>query len=222
MTLLLKNDRPPTVEDDAPNMRRSKWIAVCLLTVCVATPYYLFERLVFRPVFNMPVWPLDRAIPFQPGAIWLYQSVYLLLSIPAILITRREDVWRYAAGIFLIGLVANSIFLLFPTQIERPIPPDANWLYALTIHADLRLNACPSLHAAWVIFAGLWTNRLRFPRPPALRAAALLLWSSAILYATIATRQHVLLDLIAGGLLGGILFFLSIRLRVDGILSRNV
>jgi membrane-associated phospholipid phosphatase len=39
-------------------------------------------------------------------------------------------------------------------------------------------------------------------------------WCSAIVYSTLATRQHVAVDIAAGLLLGGLAAWLSLRFRV--------
>ncbi len=69
--------------------------------------------------------------------------------------------------------------------------------------ADASGNACPSLHAAFAVFSAVWIGRLlRRLGAPVLFHAANLCWCAGILYSTIATRQHVAVDLYAGTLLG--------------------
>ena len=67
-------------------------------------------------------------------------------------------------------------------------------------------NACPSLHVAFAVFTARWVDFL-FKR---LRAGPVLhvlnwTWSLAIIYSTIATRQHVAIDVLAGAALGAII-----------------
>jgi membrane-associated phospholipid phosphatase len=69
---------------------------------------------------------------------------------------------------------------------------------------DLGGNACPSLHAAFAVFSAICIRRLfRSLGMPGYAETLNWIWCAAILYSTLATKQHVLLDLVAGSLLGG-------------------
>jgi membrane-associated phospholipid phosphatase len=70
-------------------------------------------------------------------------------------------------------------------------------------NVDAAGNACPSLHAAFAVFACLWFERvLQEMKRPHWVHVANVIWALAILYSTIATRQHVAIDTLAGSLLG--------------------
>ena len=63
-------------------------------------------------------------------------------------------------------------------------------------------NAFPSLHVAFAVFSAMVLARqLRSVRAPAWVRALNLLWALGIVYSTLATRQHVLLDVLGGTLL---------------------
>lgn len=69
---------------------------------------------------------------------------------------------------------------------------------------DVAGNACPSLHAAFCVFAAAVLHaQLGNLKAPAWLTAANVLWCLGILGSTVATRQHVALDAIAGAALGG-------------------
>jgi membrane-associated phospholipid phosphatase len=75
-------------------------------------------------------------------------------------------------------------------------------------------NACPSLHVATAVFSGIWLHRLlrRFGAPswmPVINGV----WCAGIVYSTIAIRQHVALDVLAGLALGLLAARLSLRIR---------
>jgi fatty acid desaturase len=186
-----------------------KLLAGVVFSVLFAFPYYANQYVSLRPMFPMPATWLDRAVSFQPGATWWYVSWYLMLFVSPALLATREQLWRYATGICVNGLVANLIFLLSPTGVARPLlTPGLDWVYRAVVTFDRPVNACPSLHAALAVFTTLWFARLCFTEPrlplrrPRLWVAAMWLWTAAIFYATLATRQHVVLDLLAGSALG--------------------
>jgi len=70
--------------------------------------------------------------------------------------------------------------------------------------ADAVGNACPSLHVAFAVFSGAWMGRLlRLMGAGWVVRAVNVLWCLGIVFSTMATRQHVFLDVVAGAALGG-------------------
>ncbi|HET6719264.1 MAG TPA: phosphatase PAP2 family protein, partial [Rhodocyclaceae bacterium] len=113
-------------------------------------------------------------------------------------------------GVCLVGLV---FFYWFPTS----VPPAAvDWSmypgFDFLKKIDTAGNACPSLHVAAAAFSGVWLHR-QLGEMGAGRWVLLVnaIWGAAILYSTLATKQHVFLDLAAGLLLGLVGVWLSLR-----------
>jgi membrane-associated phospholipid phosphatase len=79
-------------------------------------------------------------------------------------------------------------------------------------NVDAAGNAFPSLHVATAIFSGIWLDCLlrRFGAP---RWSLLFnwMWCIGIIYSTLATRQHVAVDVWGGLMLGGATAWLSLR-----------
>ena len=104
-------------------------------------------------------------------------------------------------GLSVTGL---GIFLLWPTAVP---PPGVTWtddsLFAFLKATDASGNACPSLHVAFAVFTAFVLGGV-LRQLAAGRAAQALnwLWCAGILYSTLATRQHVALDVLAGTVLG--------------------
>lgn len=75
--------------------------------------------------------------------------------------------------------------------------------YQLIQGIDAAGNACPSLHVATAAFTAAWLDRLfaEIGTGVKLRAANWG-WFAAIAWSTMATRQHVALDVLAGCALG--------------------
>ncbi len=71
---------------------------------------------------------------------------------------------------------------------------------------DASGNACPSLHVAFAVFTAVWFGHLlRQMKAGGLARSLNWLWCAGILYSTIATRQHVALDVLAGAVLGAVI-----------------
>ena len=146
---------------------------------------------------------MDRRIPFSDLAVWPYLSLYLFVPAGPFLLGRRNQILRYAAGIILISLVADIIFIFWPTTCPRPVVSDANAAYQALTAVDNTFHAFPSLHAAFAVYAALSTRLIL--RELGGRGGwqfAIWLWVFMILYATLASKQHVLADIIAGSALG--------------------
>ena len=77
---------------------------------------------------------------------------------------------------------------------------------------DLALNACPSMHVAFAVFSAPWLARaLREMHAARWLHVLNVAWCLAIVWSTIATRQHVFIDVVCGALLGGAIAALHLR-----------
>jgi membrane-associated phospholipid phosphatase len=156
------------------------------------------------PVTLMPLTALDRAIPFWPGAVVFYVSLWLYVSLaPALLTTKRELV-SHAAAWTVVSVVGLIVFYFSPTAVPVQLvngTPATGLGFLWTI--DASGNACPSLHVAFAVLTAVWFERLL--RETGAGAAVRVgngIWCAAIVYSTMAIRQHVALDVLAGAGLG--------------------
>ncbi len=161
----------------------------------------------------MPLTAVDRLIGFRPAALPLYLSLWFYVSLaPALLIVRRELV-SYSLAAIGLSAIGLGIFLLWPTAVPRP---DVDWSQHPTVamlkSADATGNACPSLHVAFAVFTAIWFARLLRQMEAGRFVRALnWLWCVGILYSTIAIRQHVSLDVLAGAVLGAAVAVVHLR-----------
>jgi membrane-associated phospholipid phosphatase len=159
-----------------------------------------------RPPVIMPRLALDDFIGIHPIALPLYLSLWIYLSLaPGLLVTVRELAW-YLGAVVVLGGSGLLIFRLWPTAIAAPPVDWAQYPgFAFLKATDAAGNACPSLHAAFAVFTALWLRRhlndLSAPRLPHLLNGA---WCALILWSTVATAQHVSLDVLAGTALGAL------------------
>ncbi len=167
------------------------------------------------PTTVMPVIALDRLIAFQPLALPLYLSLWVYVCLPPALLATRGELYDYGfamAGTCLAGLM---VFYFWPTVVPAA---DIDWAQYPQVdflkRIDASGNACPSLHVATAAFSGIWLNhllrRLGAPLRMILFNGA---WCIAIIYSTLAIRQHVALDVLAGLALGGLAAWVSVPRR---------
>jgi len=153
-----------------------------------------------------PSW-IDRMIPFLPASIWVYLSqfgllFYALWATPDNLLRTRT---YYAA--LLATVLACAIFLLIPFKVARQ-PLQGEGLTALAWQglylSDTPANCFPSLHVALATLAAsaLWRQgrQWRWLAP---------LWAGAIALSTLTTKQHYVIDLVAGLALSPLAFALA-------------
>lgn len=164
-------------------------------------------------VTEMPLTVLDQWVGFNAGALPLYLSLWLYTSLPPALMTARRDLERYGWAIGAVCVIGLLCFYLFPTvvpaaAVDWSAYPGFDFLKKI----DTAGNACPSLHVASAVFSGMWLHR-QLGEMGAGRSVRLLnmLWGLGIVYSTLATKQHVAIDLLAGLLLGSVGAWLSLR-----------
>jgi hypothetical protein len=179
--------------------------------------YFHLLRNPASPPLQMPLTALDHAIPFQPGAAVAYVSLWLYVGIPPGLLLGVRPLIVYglwAAGLCVTGL---ACFYFFPTAVPPLLPAQdatGNAVFALLQGVDAAGNACPSLHVAAAMFSAVWIHRLlRAVGAPATLRWVNAAWFLLIVHSTLATKQHVVLDVLAGAPLGLLFAWASLRWR---------
>lgn len=165
------------------------------------------------PATVMPLTVVDVWVPFTPAAFGFYVSLWIYVSLPPALLPDRRQVFAYGSWIAALCLCGLAIFWLWPTAVPRA---DIDWAahpeMALIKDIDLAGNACPSLHVATAVFSAVWLGHLlKGIGAPSLLAVSSWLLCAAIVWSTLATRQHVFLDVLAGAVLGLLFAALSLR-----------
>ncbi len=171
---------------------------------------YLY--LLKHPAHEVTVIPetaIDRLIGFEPLMLPFYLSLWLYVSLPPMLMQNRRDIVEYGFRIGSLCLAALAIFHFWPTAVP---PSDIDWTrypgMTFLKGMDASGNACPSLHVATAVFSCYWLNRkcLEMGFGKTVRNLNFL-WCASIVYSTMATRQHMAID-VASGILLAFLFVL--------------
>jgi membrane-associated phospholipid phosphatase len=184
------------------------------ISLFFAAYFYLLKHPAY-PVTVMPRTSLDQFIGFVPLALPVYLSLWTYVSLPPLFFTDRRELLHYGLAIALTCLFGLLAFYFWPTAAPAP---DVDWLkypdMQFLKNIDAAGNACPSLHVATAVFSGVWLHHLLrgFSVPPWLLLLNAL-WCAGIAWSTLATRQHVAVDVAAGIALGGLAAWLSLRLH---------
>ncbi len=163
--------------------------------------FWLLHHRAF-PVTLMPLTAVDRAIAFRPEAFVVYASLWIYVSLAPALLTTKRELLSHAVAWSVLSAIGLGIFFFWPTAVPAA---EVNWAphsaFAFLKRIDASGNACPSLHVAFAVLTAVWFERLlREVGAGGIARSVNWLWCAAIVYSTIAIRQHVALDVLAGAL----------------------
>jgi membrane-associated phospholipid phosphatase len=163
----------------------------------------------------MPLTFIDDLVGFQPAALYAYVSLWVYVGLPQGLMHERRDLYAYCAWVGALCLTGLACFWLWPTAVP-PATIDTSLYpgFGLIRGIDAAGNACPSLHVATAAFSAIWLDRLLAEIGAGWRMRGFIwAWFAAIAWSTMATRQHVSLDVAAGVLLAVVFAIPSLRYR---------
>lgn len=199
-------------------LRHLWWLKAGGTTLFMTAFFTAYLELLHRPwypVTQMPLTWLDRQVDFQPWALVAYASLWIYVSLPPALAASRARLFSYGWHIGSLCVTGLLIFVWWPTAVP---PATVDWGlypgYALLKGIDKGGNACPSLHVATALYSCLWLeSELHGLRSgPGLRLVNWV-WCGLIVFSTLATKQHVSLDVLAGVVLALTVAALSPGLR---------
>jgi PAP2 superfamily len=197
-------------------MRRHLGLKLVGTTVIIGLFFVVYLHLLHHPsypVTMMPSTALDRFLPFQPQALFLYLSLWLYVGFGPGLQLRFLDLVNYVAWAVMLCVAGLVIFYFWPTQVP-PLGFDVSpyFGFAMLQGIDAAGNACPSMHVAFSSFTLIRIDSvLRLIGASKLIRAANVVWFVAIVFSTLLVKQHVVLDVFAGLVLGTVFGVASLR-----------
>jgi len=160
---------------------------------------------------HAPELALDRAVSLQPAWVLVYGSLYVFIAFLPLLVVRQRELFRRAMQAYLmVMLVAYAGFLLYPTLAPRPRQVAGDgffaWSLRLIYSIDPPHGCFPSLHVAYSFVSALTCSRVHRGV-----GAAALAWAGLIGVSTLYTKQHYVVDVIAGALAAYVAHVLFLR-----------
>lgn len=171
--------------------------------VSLAPLYFVIANLTRTWPTYAPETAFDRAIPLRPEWMLVYGSLYVFVIVLPLLVVRQPDLLRRAMqGYLLVMIVAYAGFLLYPTAAPRPasLPVDgfASWVLTIAYAVDPPYGCFPSLHVAYAFVSAFACGRVH--RGVGVVA---MLWAGLIGVSTLFTKQHYVVDVVAGAIAAG-------------------
>ena len=155
---------------------------------------------------------IDRAIPFLPWTISIYFLCYLFWIANYIICARQEKrlAYRFLCADCLSKCVCLACFLIFPTTNIRPAVEGGgiwNELMRFLYQADAADNLFPSIHClvSWFCYIGIRGKR----NIPLWYRCFSCLAAFAVFFSTLATKQHVIVDVIGGVVLAEVCYLIT-------------
>lgn len=192
----------------------AKSFVLCAFTYLVMLTGY--QACKWQPFFTpnrLPMTPVDLAIPFIPETVWIYGTVSYATLFLYLILKKPADMRRLFLSLVVGSFFCTLVFALYPTVYPRGMYPTPEGT-SLTIQrlADLRaadnaMNCMPSLHV--VIATCLALFFIERERHAALRVAGPI-WAAVVMFTTLTTKQHYLID-IPTGIVAGAMGYLIAR-----------
>jgi membrane-associated phospholipid phosphatase len=189
-------------------------VTLPMVALVLLVPLYIFiaELMPGRPM-HAPALALDRSLPLRPVWGLVYGSLYLfLIALPVFVIRQPEHIRRTVFAYLFVWIVAYVFFLAYPTMAPRPDDRAvmgggfALWGLRFLYEADPPFNCFPSLHVAHSFVSALTCFRLSRRLGIVTGICAALVGVS-----TLFTKQHYVLDVVAGVALAVLAYFLFLR-----------
>jgi membrane-associated phospholipid phosphatase len=186
--------------------------AVLMAALFLMAPFYIFiAELMPGREMHTPELAVDRLVPLQPAWALVYGSLYLFLILLPLFVVRQPDQIRRTVLTYLaVWSTAFVFFLLYPTSAPRPGSVAGSgfvvWGLKFLYESDPPYNCFPSLHVAHSTVSALTCYLVN-------RGVGIVAFASVVLVgvSTLFTKQHYVLDVMAGILLAGAAFLLLFR-----------
>lgn len=178
---------------------RHPWRFFGVYLLVTTALYQLALRAPWREPLVVPALSWDAAVPLLPWTAWPYGTYFALMPTWVVLSARRPALERgrllLAAGLVLIGNL--TIHNLVPTEVGRVLGASeaGGGLLSAIVTADTPRAALPSAHVSLPVTLAVLSFRAGLGR----RWTGLFTaWAVMLSIVVLTTRQHVLLDALAG------------------------
>ena len=178
--------------------RRFIWLIIILAFLML---YFPINRLAVGGwALSLPV---DKSIPLYPPALVPYllgSILFVGFPIWAAVHSKTTEFEAYVLSFLTATLISYIAYLALPTYVLRPEITSQDYFskaIALLYQNDYPHNAAPSGHTFYTLISFLYIRRWR----PKLQIVSLIV-AILIITSTLLTKQHYVLDMITGLILG--------------------
>lgn len=205
------------------SLTRPYQVSIGMVALMALVPFYIFiAHGVSDRTLHTPELALDGAIPLVPAWALVYGALYLfLIVLPVFVVREQEHIRRTFLAYLTVWIAAYVCFVVYPTIAPRgdDVAGEgfAAWGLRFLYSADPPYNCFPSIHVAHSFVSALACYPLN-RRVGSFAIAC----ASLVALSTLFTKQHYVLDVVAGVLLAGIAWAVFLRgYRREAIPARD-
>jgi len=189
--------------------RYGLWFVMC---IWILAPYLLIQKIEARPIWWVSESKLDQLIQVNTLAVYPYFSFYVFVLLAISCVVDKAYI-QFVKATALCALVSHLVFMFFPTGVSRTdvSVEYAPWLYQWLVSWDAPRNVLPSFHASISVLSACMLGR---GKKCALLRVGAWIWVVVIFWSALAIRQHHVLDLLSGALLGFVCWLMPSYLKV--------
>lgn len=178
---------------------------------------YYFAKL-FQTNYNLIGSPLDNIIPFVPIFIFIYNLWYPfeMLSLFFIFKDNLKVYIKTIISLFFSFILSTSIFIIYPTTINRPLVESYKNLTELVTYITYKadtpaLNCFPSNHC--ILCFTIIFSVLAIKNMSKLKKYIIIVMNILIILSTLLVKQHVIYDVIGSFIISVLCFYILSRLK---------
>lgn len=149
---------------------------------------------------------LDRKTPYWPMFALVYFSTYIFVVQPFFFLTEARQFYLMLASFISISVVSSFIHAMVPSKIERveevTVGGATGWMLGIFQKTCKPYGNFPSMHVGLSVPVVLANYMVGGP----LIGSLTLIWAVLIAASTLFTKQHYIIDVLAG-MAGGIVIF---------------
>ena len=172
--------------------------------------YFFVNRLQVKPQNRLDLaTSLDKRIPFVPQLALIYFSTYIFVIQPFVILSEARHFYWMLASFGSITLIASLIHAIVPSKIERNemlvVQGLSSQLIVLFQKTCKPYGNFPSMHVALSVPV-VGANYLA---AGPIAGSITLFWAILIALSTLYTKQHYILDVLAGLIAGVMIYSLT-------------
>lgn len=199
-------------------LKRDFLYCLFLITIPIISIMYNILDNKNRGVHSL-VTDIDRKIPFKPVFILPYMSwfVFVVIVFCYICFKDKKTYLKTLAAYDVCLIISFFIYYLFQTTVPRPVVLDNNIFDSMVksmYNSDKPFNCFPSIHcmSCYLMIKAVRAANIKNK----LFQLSVYIMSILIMFSTLFVKQHVILDVIFGILLGDAVF------KVISIIEKNL
>jgi membrane-associated phospholipid phosphatase len=167
--------------------------------------YFFVNRLQVEPSRRMDLGTkLDKQIPYMPIFALVYFSTYFFVVQPFFVLTNARQFYWMLATFVSISVISSLIHATVPSKIERveqvTTGGPSGWMLGLFQRICKPYGNFPSMHVG----LSVPVVAANFMVGGTITGSIMLIWAVLIAVSTLFTKQHYILDVLAG-FMGGLL-----------------